>query len=74
MDIPWENGFEIAVRIDGNAVTLSANREGLRSLARQLAALAEAAPGTHIHYDECNSLEDGSAELIIEKTEGTSRE
>ena len=29
--------------------------------------LAGEEPGSHIHYDEYNSLEDGSDELIIEK-------
>ena len=37
------------------------------SLQKQLAALADAAPGSHIHYDEHNSLEEGSAELIISR-------
>ena len=32
-----------------------------------MAALAEAAPGSHIHYDAYNSLESGSAELIVER-------
>ena len=67
MDIAWKDGFEIRVRIEGGAAVLSANREGLLSLAGQLAALADEAPGSHIHYDEYDSLEDGSAELIIEK-------
>ena len=65
MDIPWEDGFSIKVRIDGGTVVISANQEGLLSLAKQLTTLAEAAPGDHIHYDENNSLEDGSAEMII---------
>ena len=73
MKITWvegsDEGAEIAVRIEKGAVTVSANREGLLSLAGQLAALAEAAPGSHIHYDQYNSLEDGSAEMIIEKVE-----
>ncbi len=67
MDIAWEDGFTLSVRFDGSAVVLSGNREGLRSLAAQLNALAEAAPGSHIHYDENNSLEDGSVELIVER-------
>ena len=46
---------------------ISANREGMLSLAKQLTALADGAPGDHIHYDEKNSLEEGSAELIIER-------
>ena len=68
MEIHWTDGFEIQVKIQNAVVVISANREGLRSLANQLAALAEEKPGSHIHYDEYNALEDGSAELLIEKT------
>lgn len=67
MELEWEDGFELRVRTEDRAVLLSANREGLLSLAKQLRALAEAPPGSHIHYDEYNALEDGSAELILEK-------
>ena len=69
MDIIWHDGFEIKVKINGDEVILSANREGLLSLADQLTALADETPGSHIHYDGYNSLEDGSVEMIIEKTE-----
>lgn len=69
MRIEWTDGFEIRVRVDRDSVVVSANREGLLSLAKQLTALAEAAPGSHIHYDEYNSLEDGSTELIVERIE-----
>ena len=31
MDIKWVDGFEIRVSIDGGAVLISANREGLLS-------------------------------------------
>ena len=80
MDINWVDGFRIkveaegegAVGVDGEGagrgVVIKANREGLLSLADQLRDLAEEAPGSHIRYDEWNSLEEGSAELIIEKT------
>ena len=67
MNIPWEEGFEIKVRIENGAAVISANREGLLSLAAQCTALAEEAPGSHIHYDQYNSLEDGSDEMIIER-------
>ncbi len=67
MKIEWVEGFEIRVTADGGEVLISANREGLLSLAKQLAALAEALPGSHIHYDNDNSLEDGSAAMIVEK-------
>lgn len=67
MNINWIDGFEISVNHDNDEVVISANREGLLSLAGQLAALAEGEPGDHIHYDEHNSLEEGSVELIIER-------
>ena len=69
MKINWVNGSEIRVNRDQKEVVISANREGLLSLAGQLTALAEGVPGDHIHYDENNSLEKGSAELIIERVE-----
>ena len=70
MNIEWTDGFRISVGIRGSReVVISANREGLLSLAGQLKALAEGMPGDHIHYDEYNSLEKGSVELIIEKAE-----
>ena len=67
VEIKWEDGFMIRVSTDVRTAVISANREGLLSLAEQLAALAEEEPGSHIHYDMNNSLEDGSDELIIEK-------
>ncbi len=69
MHMEWKEGFRISVNQHHQEVTVSANREGLLSLASQLRALAEGKPGDHIHYDAYNSLEEGSAELIIEKTE-----
>ena len=68
MRMEWMDGFEIRVNIENGEAVISANKEGLLSLAKQLAALAEEDPGSHIHYDQYNSLEKGSAELIIEKT------
>lgn len=70
MEINWEDGFTIKVRVeDGGTVVISANKEGLLSLAGQLTDLANKQTGCHIHYDAYNSLEDGSSELIIEKIE-----
>ena len=69
MTMNWMNGFEIRVSADTGETVISANKEGLLSLARQLAALAGEPAGSHIHYDENNSLEEGSAEMIIERTE-----
>ena len=67
MNIEWVDGSEIRVSKDNGEVVISANKEGLLSLAKQLTALAEETPGTHIHYDAYNSLEESSAELIIER-------
>ena len=69
MNIEWIEGSKISVRISGEKeITVSANREGLLSLAGQLKTLAEGIPGDHIHYDEYSSLEEGSVEMIIERT------
>ena len=67
MDVEWKDGFEIKVKIENGMTIISANREGLLSLAAQLSALANAENEDHIHYDEYNSLENGSTELIIER-------
>lgn len=70
MKIGWVDGFTIEVRVDGgNTVVISANKEGLLSLAQQLTDLAYESSGSHIHYDAYDSLEDGSAEMIVEKKE-----
>ena len=69
MTINWVDGFEIRVSVEHNEAVISANKEGLLSLAQQLTALAEETAGSHIHYDDYNSLEEGSAELTIEKLE-----
>ena len=69
MKVDWVEGFTIKTEATDGEFVISANREGMLSLAKQLTALAEGVPGDHIHYDEYNSLEDGSAALIIERTE-----
>ena len=67
MEIEWVEGFSVRAAVDHSRAVISANREGMLSLAKQLTALAEGMPGDHIHYDAGNSLEEGSAELIIER-------
>ena len=69
MEMNWMDGFSLKVRVESGNVVISANKEGLFSLAGQLKALADEAAGCHCHYDEYNSLEEGSCELIIEKIE-----
>ncbi|MCR4621653.1 MAG: hypothetical protein K5663_06180 [Clostridiales bacterium] len=69
MRFNWIDGFSVSVRAENGAVVISANREGLLSLADHLSALANSPADDHFHLDEFNSLEDGSLELIVEKTE-----
>jgi len=69
MELTWEDGFQITVGFDGRSAVISANREGLLSLANHFLALAKEEAGSHIHLDACNSLETGSFELIVEKVE-----
>ncbi len=65
----WETGFDIEVKYENDVVVLIANKAGLFSLANHLLNLAqENIPlGYHLHFDENNSLEEGSVELIIQK-------
>ena len=67
MELHWKAGASILVKAENGAAVVAANREGLLSLAAHLTALAGEEPGAHIHLDDFNSLEDGSAELILER-------
>lgn len=69
IQLSWENNFAIEVKLNNNEILISANNEGLISLANHLLSLAqnEVPVGTHIHFDENNSLEEGSMDLVIEK-------
>ena len=69
MKTEWVDGFKISVSTYNKELIISANKEGLLSLSGQLRALAEGAPGDHIHYDAYNSLEEGSSEMIIQRVE-----
>jgi len=69
MDLTWEPDSTISARIDNGVAVIGANREGLLTLAENLVVLAREQPGTHVHLDQYNSLEDGSCELIIERLE-----
>ena len=65
----WERNFVIETGCESNQIVIKANKEGLVSLANHLLNLAqEPVPiGYHMHFDDINSLEDGSLELIVEK-------
>ncbi|RZK27124.1 MAG: hypothetical protein EOO43_00650, partial [Flavobacterium sp.] len=65
----WEKDFTIETKVVEGEILILANKAGLISLARHLLSLAqESVPeGYHIHFDEYNSLEDGSVEIILQK-------
>ena len=67
MIFKWEPGSEISAGIEKGKTVIRGNRAGLLSLANHLRALAEEEGPSHFHLDPYNSLEEGSAELIIEK-------
>lgn len=69
MIVKWVDGFEVKAIVENNEIIISANKEGMLSLAKHLTELANGVPGDHIHYDEHNALEEGSAELIIERVQ-----
>ena len=68
MKIDWVEGFEIKAAAENGEIVISANREGMLSLAKHFIALADGVPGDHIHYDVYNSLEEGSTEMLIVRT------
>lgn len=65
----WEDGFEIETKYESGVINIVANKAGLISLANHLLNLAqsEVPVGYHLHFDEYNSLEENSLELIIQK-------
>ena len=71
LKLEWGKKYSIRIKQERGVVILEANEDGLLSLARHLITLAssEVPAHTHIHFDDSNSLENGSSELIIEKLE-----
>ncbi len=67
IELTWENAYNIMCMIEGNSLKILANKQGLLSLANHLITLAQDTipSGNHLHFDEYNSLDDDSKELII---------
>ncbi|KYG84115.1 hypothetical protein AWW67_03110 [Roseivirga seohaensis] len=65
----WEDNFEIQTKVENGEIIIQANRDGLISLANHFLNLAQdgVPNGHHMHFDEFNSLEKGSKELIVIK-------
>jgi hypothetical protein len=67
--LSWRAHHSVVVQVESDEVIIRANSAGLISLANHLLTLAqEKVPSReHLHLDDSNSLEAGSASLIIEK-------
>lgn len=65
----WDDEFEVSVANEKGEVVIRANRAGMISLARTLLTLSgeDVPSGTHVHLDQYNTLNDDSAELVIER-------
>ena len=65
----WEPDFCIEVKYVDGVVFINANKSGLISLANHLLNLSQdkIPLNHHLHFDEYNSLEEDSDELIIQK-------
>ena len=65
----WEEGARIEVRNLGREIVIEANSAGLRTLAGHLLTLAQdgTPDGAHLHLEEHNGLEAGSASLVLER-------
>jgi hypothetical protein len=66
----WEDGFRINLKEEDGIIVLTANKEGLLSLANHFLSLAQDNVPTrvHLHLDDMNALEVDSLEWVIEKT------
>lgn len=71
LDVIWENNSKCKVSSDNESVNISANKEALISIAKQMLYLAynDLSNGAHIHYDSFFTKDkDMGKELMIEKT------
>ena len=70
LHLEWSHGFEISVMESQGEIIIRANEAGLVSLAQHLLTLAEDAvpAGSHIHMDASRELEEGSLDLVLERT------
>ena len=71
VEFKWQDNYAIKVEItEDREVLISANKEGLISLATLFLTLAQdsiPSPFGHFHLTEYDSLEEGSSELIVQK-------
>jgi hypothetical protein len=72
----WEEGSSILLRCTDREVMITANRDGLVSLARHLLTLAQdnVPAGVHAHLGSWGGLDPGSVELVVDRAEHTVEE
>jgi hypothetical protein len=65
----WVPGYRLRVDATGDEVTISANAQGLRSLAQHLLTLADDSvpQGVHAHLEPGLELDDDSVALIVDE-------
>jgi hypothetical protein len=70
MHFNWEYGHSVRIRSVDERVIIEANEAGLVSLANHLLTLAQkrVPSGYDFHLDGSNGLEEGSCEIVFEKT------
>ncbi|MGW5125951.1 Imm32 family immunity protein [Streptomyces sp. NPDC004069] len=68
----WEEDARIEVRNLGREIVIEANAAGLKTLAGHLLVRAQdgTPDGAHLHLEEHNGLEEGSASLVLERCDG----
>ena len=70
IDVVWETGSKYAISIADNNVVISANKNALVSIAKQMLYMAynNLPNGSHIHYDSFfTKMNEEEYELVIEK-------
>jgi len=74
LQLTWVPGYTLRVTSDGGEVSISANEQGLRSLAQHLLTLAEkhVPAGVHAHLEPGLELDDESTSLVVEKVSPSS--
>ncbi|MFJ9223451.1 hypothetical protein ACIRJL_45745 [Streptomyces sp. NPDC102383] len=67
----WEEGARIEVKNLRSTVVVEVNAEGFRTLAGHLLAPAkDGCPDrSHLHLEDGNGPEEGSAELVLERSD-----
>ena len=70
LDVIWEADSKYEISVQKNSVVISANKDGLISLAKQMLYMAnnDLLAGSHVHYDSFfTKMSDECIELVIEK-------